>query len=212
MAFSPALQKMTHARFLIIGSGNERWGDDAAGPQVAGSVADWQLPSVKAISTPRLTTELVNDMATAHYVIFVDAFSDRRRSRTAQLCPLVLNSPPPYQSARQVPEETLRETLEETPGDHPLALLSLTELTYGHSPQAWWLRVPTESFGEKRELSKTTERGCDHALTTIAQFLKTYQQPVEVDRSISAQPRQPKDCQRKGVSSKALPLVPQKVA
>lgn len=201
MACSPTQQ---HAHFLIIGTGNELWGDDATGPQVADSVADWRLPSVKAISTPQLTAELVNDMAVARYVIFVEAFSDHSQSRTVQLCPLVLDSLLPCPSAQKLPEETAKETHR----DHPLALLSLTELMYGRSPQAWWLRVPTERFGKKGVLSKTAERGCDRALTTIAQFLKTYQQPAEAGRFISAQTRQPKDHQR----SKALTLLPQRVA
>ena len=208
MACSPALQKVAHSQFLIIGSGNDLWGDDAAGPQVADTVAGWQLPSVKAISTPRLTTELVNEMAMAHYVIFVDAFSDHSRSRTVQLCPIVLGAA----SAQKLPQDTSRETPKKTDRDHPLALLSLTEVLYGRSPQAWWLRVPTERFGEKEVLSKTAERGCDRALTTIAQFLKTYQQPAEIGRSISVQSRQRKDYLRKEASTRALALLPQKVA
>lgn len=209
MTYSLALQEVDYSQFLIIGSGNELRGDDAAGRQVADAVADWRLPSVKAISTPKLTTALVNDMAMAHYVIFVDALSDRSQARTVQLCPIVLGS----ESSQKLPKETSGKTHR----DHPLALLSLTEVLYGRSPQAWWLRVPTERFGEKEELSKTAERGCDRALTTITQFLKTYQQPAEIGCYISAQSRQHKDYQRpdhprKEASSKALALVPQRVA
>lgn len=199
MAYSSTPNTLDQAYFLIVGSGNELLGDDAAGLQIADRVADWGLPSVKAISTPRLTAELVNDIAMAHYVIFVEAFRAPNQSRTVQLCPLVLGQASPLGTS---------ESSQATCSDHPLALLSLTELLYGRSPLAWWLQIPTESFDCREKLSMTTEQGCDRALRTIGQFLKTYQQPAKVGQYISAQRHQRSDYQRQEASSKTRVLAP----
>ena len=217
-ALQPPLRAANRSHFLIIGAGNELQGDHAAGLRIADRVADWRLPSVKAISTLRLTAKLVNDIATTRYVIFVDACSNQNQARTVQICPLVLGASSSYPS----PQSLLKENCRESNSERPLALLSLAEKLYDYSPQAWLLRVPTESFELEGALSKTAERGCDRALTTIAQFLKTYQQPAEIGRPLSAQDHhqkensqtdhQRKEPQRKEASSKALALVPLKVA
>lgn len=145
----------------------------------------------------------------AHYVIFVEAFCPPSQSRTVQLCPLVLGSRAPLSSpSRSGATQT-------TDRDHPMALLSLSELLYGRSPLAWWLRVPAESFECSKKLSMTAEQGCDRALRTIGQFLKTYQQPVVVSHAMSAtsakrhqRPDYQHDYQQKAVSAKPRTLAP----
>src|ERR1043165_3956952 len=58
---------------LVIGYGNELRGDDAAGPEVARSIAELQLPGVEVLVRPILTPELADNVAQAATVIFVDA-------------------------------------------------------------------------------------------------------------------------------------------
>ncbi|MEL7350518.1 MAG: hydrogenase maturation protease [Cyanobacteria bacterium P01_A01_bin.116] len=162
MARSTPLQAVLQSRFLIIGYGNELCGDDAVGSRVADTIAGWHLPSVKTISTHQLTPELVNDIVLTDYVIFIDACSGSSCARTVQLDPIVVGNHAAFAAK----------------GAHshsPFSLMTLTQQLYGRIPQAWLLQVPTESLGYGEELSSTTERGCDRAIRTIEQFLRTYQ-------------------------------------
>ncbi len=170
MACSSTLQAIAQSRFLIIGYGNELRGDDAVGPKVAKIVAHWQLPSVRTIATQQLKPELVNDIAAADYVIFVDAGSDQCSARTVQLNPIVVGCP----SSRALTASLSADSL----AANPLTLLNLAKQLYGHAPQAWLLEVPTENFDTGKGLSSITQRGCDQAVRTIEQFWKTYQQPA----------------------------------
>jgi Ni,Fe-hydrogenase maturation factor len=189
MSYSPMPQAIAQPRFLIIGYGNELRGDAAVGPKVAEIVSKWQLPSVKTIATQRLTPDLVNDIAIADYVIFVDACSAQCCARTVQLDPIVVGS----YSSRTLAMSTISNTPSNISADtlsntvdaldsslscHPLKLLTLAKQLYGQTPQAWLLQVPTERFDKGKGFSSVTQRGCDQAVRTIEQFWKTYQQPV----------------------------------
>lgn len=76
-------------RFLVIGAGSERRGDEAAGPQVARAVENWQLASVTAIAVPQLAPSLAQAILNTDYVIFVEACSDSRCSRSVKIEPIV---------------------------------------------------------------------------------------------------------------------------
>lgn len=165
MAHSSSFHSVAQSRFLIIGYGNELRGDNAVGPRVAKIVADWHLPSLKSIAAHHLTPELVNDIALTDYVIFVDACSGNSCARTVQLSPIVVDN----HSPQILP---VKDTYT------PLALLNLTRQRYNRKPQAWSLQVPIERVDFGAALSSTTQRGCDQAVRTIEQFLRTYQQPT----------------------------------
>lgn len=162
------LQTVAQSHFLIIGYGNELRGDDAAGSTVADAVANWKLSSVKTVVAHQPTPELVNHIVAADYVIFVDACSDESCARTVQIDPIVIGASAP----RTLPTDTHHY--------NPLSLLNLTQQMYNRAPQAWRLRVPSESFEFGEGLSSITKRGCDRAVRTIEQFFKTYQQPAWV--------------------------------
>ncbi|MGB3295747.1 MAG: hydrogenase maturation protease [Phormidesmis sp.] len=163
MTHTATLQAVAQSRFLIIGYGNERQGDGAVGPRVADIVANWQLPAIKTVAVQQLTPDLVNDLVATDYVIFVDACSGKSCARTVQIDPIVAGSRAP----RTLPAGSR--------SDEPLALLNLTRQLYGRGPQAWLLQVPSESFEVGKGLSSTTQQGCDRAVRTIEQFIKTYQ-------------------------------------
>lgn len=167
MTGSNVTKSSSQVQFLIIGYGNELRGDDAVGPRIAEIVASWQLPSIKSLAVHQLTPELINDIADTNYVIFVDACSGSSCGRTMQLDPIVISD---RSSKSLVARETHR--------CNPLSLLMLTKQLYNHVPQAWFLKVPVESFDFGKDLSSTTKRGCDKAITTIEQFVRTYRQPV----------------------------------
>jgi hydrogenase maturation protease len=168
------LPAIAQSRFLVIGYGDELRGDDAVGLKVAQTVASWQLPFVKTMAVHQLGPELMNDIAAADYVIFVDACSDTCHARTVQLDPMVVGTSPPPASFS--PRSNANSA--HSPSCHPLELLNLANQLYGKAPQAWLLKVPTERFNASERLSSITQRGCDQAVRTIEQFWKTYQQPV----------------------------------
>ncbi len=168
MVRSLTLQAVAQSHFLIIGYGNSLRGDDAVGPKVAEIVANWNLPSVKTIAAQQLTPELVNDIAAADYVIFVEAGSGH--ARTVQLDPIVVGS----RSSRALSANISAEPL----SCQPLTLLNLAKQLYSQTPQAWRLQVPTESFDTGKSFSSITQKGCDQAVRTIEQFWKAYQQPA----------------------------------
>jgi hydrogenase maturation protease len=165
IATSPTSQVTTQYRFLVVGYGEDLKGDSAAGLRVAETVARWQLPSVKAMAVSQLTPELVNSMAQADYVIFVDVCSQPGRARSFQLEPIVIG------------DRALRTVSSDTHSYNLLTLLNLTKQLYGYAPLAWLLLIPSESFEPGKALSSTSQRGCDRALCSIGQFLQTYQQP-----------------------------------
>ncbi|MFQ4138183.1 hydrogenase maturation protease [Nodosilinea sp. PGN35] len=153
--------------FLIIGYGNSLRGDDGVGPQVAQTVSDWRLPSVKALSVPQLLPELVVEMRAADYVIFVDAWGKCGAS-TPYLEPVVAT--PAALAHGTIP--ALNHVCD------PAVLVALTQRLYGHHPQAWLLQIPTERCDLGGAFSKTAKHGVDSALRIIEQFLTTYLRPV----------------------------------
>ncbi len=171
MLTSPRPQKpippatATPYSFLVIGYGHELRGDDAVGPVAAAAVADWHLPSVRALSVHQLVPELAYDLAQADYVIFIDACR-QPCNRSLQIAPIVAGAP----SSSQVAADRH--------GSDPWRLLKLTESLYGYRPQAWLLEVPTECSNLGEQLSPTAQQGCDRVLRIVEQFFMTYRQPV----------------------------------
>ena len=164
MTISLPSQDSTQYSFLIIGYGNELRGDDAVGPRVAMAVADWQLPSVKALVVHQLTPDLAADIAKTDYVIFVDACGEHC-NQPVQINPIVIRK-------QELPTFPL--------GTHSCdssTLLNLTQRIYGCHPQAWLLEISTECLSPGTQLSSTAHQGCDRALRIIEQFFTTYRQP-----------------------------------
>lgn len=172
MTRSSTIQAIAQSHFLILGYGNELQGDDAVGLRVANVVAKWRLPSVKAIAINQITPEIVNELVATDYVIFVDACNHNSCARTVQIDPIVVGCEP----SRTLPQKTH--------GFNPQVLLNLTQQLYGQSPQAWLLQVPIETLDFSEQLSSTAKRGCDRAVRTIEQFLKTYQQPAWTSHAV----------------------------
>ena len=162
----------TCCSFLVIGYGNALRGDDAVGARVARTVADRNLPKVNAIAVHQLMPELAIEISKVDYVVFVDACAEERCARTIQLDPISANVIRPQSSTHRANSLTHSHSAE--------GLLALTQKVYGHTPQAWLLQVPTESFEYGEQLSSTAQRGRDEALQTIERFLVNYQVPYRV--------------------------------
>jgi len=167
------------SRFLIVGFGNEHCGDEAVGPQVARTVAQWRLPDVETLMTSQLRPGHAAEITAAEYVIFVAACRGYRCARTVQFEPIVGESQP------------LRRLSGQPQSLNPWTLLNLVQQRYDSAPQAWLLQIPAERFEADclssldldKMLSATAQNGCDRALATITKFFQTYQDPAQLFRA-----------------------------
>lgn len=174
-----ASKEIARSRFLVIGYSSDAKGDHTVGIQVANHVSDWNMPSVQSVAVCQLTPNLVNDLASVDYAFFVSPCPKSSQTETLQLDPIVASSKP----SRIEQSGPIRSNLEDTHSYTPIMLLSLAHRLFGHSPQAWRLRIPTASTDCNQRLSSTTQRGYDRALRTIEKFFMTYQQPIRIAQS-----------------------------
>jgi hydrogenase maturation protease len=118
-------------RTLIIGYGSPIRGDDAIGPLAAGALATGPLPAgVQVLARHVLTAELVEDIAAADRVIFLDAAAD---------------GPPGEVRVRELhPDETAVSTMAHFLD--PRELLAWCQTLYHHEPQAWLISAAGLSF------------------------------------------------------------------
>ena len=144
------------ADILVIGYGNDLRGDDGIGPHVAEAFAARDYPEVRVVRCFQLVPELAADLADVRLAVFVDAFTDHRRSDIEM---------------RQITAEEMADWSTHT-GD-PRALLGLTDAIYGRVPEAWWVMVPGEDFGFGERLSPFGEENARKAIDFIESLRTT---------------------------------------
>lgn len=137
-------------RLLVIGYGNTLRGDDAAGPLVAQLVMESNLPGVQALAVQQLTPELVEEIAVADRVVFVDA-SIHPSSASLQL------------------EELQPRQANSSPGHccDPRWLLALANQTHGRAPCATLMTIPATNLCHGERLSAQTQDLVQEALQII---------------------------------------------
>jgi hydrogenase maturation protease len=139
---------------LVIGYGNPLRGDDAVGPYVAEAVDSWRRPDVQARAVHQLTPELVELLAGAGQVVFVDACID---AETDAVSVQRLESAYSGGSLGHVCD--------------PRWLLALCRALHGRCPDAWLVTVPGVSLEFGVELSEAGRRGIGRALEQIKALL-----------------------------------------
>ncbi len=151
-----ATLKSLRQPMLVIGYGNSLRCDDGVGPQIARAVAAWEIPNVTTIAVHQLTPDLVEAIARADGVIFIDACA-----------------------VAETPDIQIRPlTLAEagmTSGHwcEPHVLLAITQALYGYHPRSWWVMVPGVNFELGESLSPVAQQGIEAALEAIEQLIKT---------------------------------------
>ena len=143
------MKTSTEETLLVIGYGNTLRQDDAAGIRVAERVGALGLPGVRARACRQLLPELVHELAEAPAVVFVDAASDG--DGAVHLRPLA-----------EADSGRLDSHL-----CGPAKLLALAREVCGEAPPAWLRTVPAEHFGFGEELTDTTRRGIDEAVSAV---------------------------------------------
>jgi hydrogenase maturation protease len=116
---------------LVIGYGSPIRGDDAIGPLAADALAAAPLPEgVRVIARHVLTAELVEDIASANRVIFLDAAVD--------------GTPGEVRVRELYPDETAVSTMAHFL--NPRELLAWCLTLYRHQPEAWLVSAAGQCF------------------------------------------------------------------
>ncbi len=179
---------------LVIGYGNPTHGDNAIGRQVTKLIQALSLPNVEVCAVEQLTPELSTKLATADYVIFVDA------------C---------YMKKAGVKVSTLEACGLETAGSSgwshelpPCSLLALTQSVYGRHPQSWWVEVAAQNFETGHPLSHRANQSIQNAVEQIEALIhqcrpgpQISQPQLAINESIEKVNKAIEDCKAKGTST-----------
>jgi hydrogenase maturation protease len=137
------------AQLLVIGYGNELRRDDGVSVKVANALAEWNVPDIEAIGCHQLTPELAERIASAAYVVFVDAAL----------------GPGDVVRCREVEPDENSQVM--THATDPSSLMALAKQAFGRCPPASWLTIPVQDVGFGEELSPLAHQGLKIALEKI---------------------------------------------
>jgi hydrogenase maturation protease len=135
---------------LVVGIGNELRSDDGVGARVVRA-----LPERRGLETAvvhQLTPDLVEALARADRVLFVDAHASETRLRLVRL-----------------PEREPASGIGHALG--PEALIAWTSAACGRAPEAWVLGIPAISFEIGESLSPDVERAVPMARQAVLAWL-----------------------------------------
>jgi len=153
-------------RILVIGYGNPHRQDDRAGHELARAVAEWaaaeSLDNVHVRTDYQLDLEMVDDIATAAFVLFFDAHA-------AEYSDTVAVTPVAPEPARGFTTHAL------TAGN----LLALTSQLYGVDVPGCVISVPGYTFDMEYALSPETAAALDAAFVRArAMIMRACQDPA----------------------------------
>lgn len=138
---------------LVIGVGNDLRRDDGAGLAVIQELTHLDVPGLRVIWSHQLVPELLEPIAVARLVIFVDAAE--RLLGGVNVEPITAS--PPSVSGHQA---------------SPAALLGLARHAGLPVPAACVVSVPGHDFGFGTRLSPLTRMAVPHAVHTVLQLVK----------------------------------------
>ena len=136
---------------LVVGYGNDLRRDDAAGRRVADSIDRRELPGVTVRTSAQLVPELVDQMADAGRVVFVDASVDTREVSIQRLAA----SAPGARSHHATPS----------------ALLGLVVALDRECPQAFLVEVPAFDLSLGEGLSEPASAAVEQAIVAVAELV-----------------------------------------
>jgi hydrogenase maturation protease len=140
---------------LIIGYGNALRGDDGAGFIAAELLRDRiHDPEIEILSQHQLTPELMEPIARAAHVIFIDAAVSGRAGMFNRI---------PLRPAPACARFTHYAT--------PESLLAGAQSLYGHTPEATLYKIPGRFFETGQELTPSVRRAVNELVATLEKQL-----------------------------------------
>ena len=153
---------------LVIGYGNALRGDDGAGPRAArlfGERSAAQMPggTRRALAVHQLLPELVEDVARAARVVFIDAYPahDGNEAHEAQ------EGAAPLRIAALLPATDEAErtgTAHAASSAAPAQLLALCARLYRRVPRAWLVGIPAYDLAAGATISPRTAQRIEDAV------------------------------------------------
>jgi hydrogenase maturation protease len=140
---------------LIVGYGNSLRGDDGAG-YVAAELLRGRLhvPDVEIRSQQQLLPELMEPMARAAHVVFIDASVSGRAGKFSKI---------PLRPAPACSRFTHHAT--------PESLLAGVQRLYGHTPEATLYTIPGRNFELGQDLTPSVRRAVQELVNTLEKAL-----------------------------------------
>ena len=140
------------AALLVIGYGNALRSDDGAGIRAAAMIAA-RDSLARVITCQQLTPELVDDIAAASQVVFIDAYAANEEGSRLRI------------------ERVGTDELDGGLGHRadPARLLALAGRLHGHFPDAWVVGVPAYCFDAGEVISSETARRVDDAVALFGE-------------------------------------------
>jgi hydrogenase maturation protease len=140
---------------LIIGYGNALRGDDGAG-YIAAELLSERIhdPEIEILSRHQLTPELMEPIAQARRVIFIDASISGRAGKVTRI---------PLHPAPACARFTHHAT--------PESLLAGAQALYGHTPEAVLYTIPGRFFETGDELTPSVRRAVNDLVDTLEKEL-----------------------------------------
>ncbi len=145
---------MSESSILVIGYGNTLRSDDGVGPCLAERVEALKIPRVRVLAVHQLTPDLAADVAEAQLVIFIDA-TTRADCDGVEISRIV---------AAQA-EDSVSHSAK------PDAILGLSCLLYGHSPEAWLVTIRAVCLDYGESLSPAVAERAEQALAKIHELI-----------------------------------------
>lgn len=141
---------------LIVGYGNPLRGDDGLGWHAAQRLSEI-LPQTSAeiVTLHQLTPELAESVSQADLVILIDAGCD--------------GQPGTFSCQAVQPREILPTSF--THDFDAAALLTLTNLLFGHCPPAYLLTITAEAFGYEERLSPSVEAALPGLIACVSNLI-----------------------------------------
>lgn len=152
-----SLATPTHAKTVIIGYGSPIRGDDAIGPLVADRLMEeLESSSVSVHSLHILTAELIEELAGAELVIFLDASTD---GPVGEVC---------CRPLAPVTEAASSMAHSHSPGE----LLGWLQVLYGRRPEAYLISVRGVSFDYANyQLSPTSAAAVEPMIQCVQELI-----------------------------------------
>ena len=150
---------------LVIGYGNTLRGDDGAGPCAAQFVGarhagERRGVPLRALAVHQLLPELVDDIAHAERVVFIDAYlvTEANEMSTANgAAPLRIDAVDAGEAVEEV-DGRAEVSMPSVHASSPVALLALCARLYASAPPAWVVGIPAYDFAPGAAISPRTAR------------------------------------------------------